>query len=216
MKTTVQGLLTILMASHVLAGSGAEHAQQVQNRTVDAVRAQIPRETPGNSTHDGEAEKKAGEMNQPAPKMKGDDEFGEQMILARRAHVEPWTLGMDAQFFYTDNVALTPTNELDDTYLRTGFFAQYTNRIVNDWFMDASVSSFWFLHGKYDFFDFNLLRAEVGVTRRLPWLDDAFASVHYYRVNRGEAVRGCIFSAGYMASYSRGASISSWGAWMAR
>jgi hypothetical protein len=28
--------------------------------------------------------------------------------------------------------------------------------------------------------DFHLLRAELGVTRKLPWLNDAFASVHYY------------------------------------
>ncbi|HBJ85309.1 MAG TPA: hypothetical protein DDZ88_15820 [Verrucomicrobiales bacterium] len=153
----------------------AQSVDQLQNRAVDSARAQIPREARG-STPEAVENREA----QSAPKMQGDDEFGEQMILARRAHAEPWTIGIDTQFFYTDNVALTPRGALDDTYRRTGLYAQYANRIVGNWFMDASVSSFFFLHDKYDFFDFHLLRAEVGVTRRLPWLNDAFASVHYY------------------------------------
>lgn len=164
----------VLLLVFAWAAQGQD-VQQIQNRTVDAVRAQIP----GKKGADDPVAKDD-EATTPAPKMKGDDEFGEQMILARRAHVEPWTIGMDTQFFYTDNVALVPHGRLSDTYIRTGLYAQYANRIVGDWFMDAAVSSSFFLHDKYDFFDFHLLRAEAGVTRRLPWLNDAFASVHYY------------------------------------
>jgi len=167
------------------AGQGAT---LVQNRAVDEVRSNAPRQN--NLT--GQSDE--GREVPPAPKMKGDDEFGEQMILARRAHAEPWTAGAISQYFYTNNVALTPKNELEDTYFRTGFFAQYTNRIVNDWFLDGAISSYWFLHGKYDFFNFHLFRAEVGVTRRLPWLNDSFASVHYYWFNIADPeLRGSIF-----------------------
>lgn len=174
---TIQTFLLIVLFS--LCGTITalpQEASRTQSRAVDSMRSQA-------NLADHTKSKKASTIDsydKPAPKMKGDDEFGEQMILARRAHVEPWTLGMDAQFFYTNNVALTPTQPLDETYLRTGFYAQYANRIVGDWFMDASVSSYWFLHSRYDFFDFHLLRSEIGVTRKLPWLNDAFASVHYY------------------------------------
>ena len=111
--------------------------------------------------------------------MKGDDEFGEQLILARRAEVEPWSFTLDAQYFYTDNVALVPEGALDDFYLRTGVFAQYANRIAGDWFMDAGLSNYFHVHDEHRFFDFYLLRPEVGVTRRLPLLADTFAALHY-------------------------------------
>lgn len=114
-----------------------------------------------------------------APKMKGDDEFGEQLILARRAQVEPWSVSLDAQYFFTDNVALVPEGEVEDFYLRAGFSAQYANRVAGDWFMDAGVSSHHYLHNEHDFFDFHLMRGETGITRRLAFLGDAFASVHY-------------------------------------
>ncbi|MBE2286428.1 MAG: hypothetical protein IAE77_23430 [Prosthecobacter sp.] len=181
MKYTVSRFHLCLLACLLLAVVGNAKAQmlpQVQNRAVDAMRNQIrqaDQSASGVSPDDNH-----GGRNAPAPKMQGDDEFGEQIILARKAHVEPWTLGADVQFFHTNNVALTPDNTLSDTYWRTGFYAQYANRIVGDWFMDASVSSHWFLHGKYDFFDFHLLRTELGVTRRLPWLNDTYAGLHYY------------------------------------
>ena len=114
-----------------------------------------------------------------APKMKGDEEFGEQLILARRAQVEPWSISLDAQYFFTDNVALVPEGEIEDFYLRAGFSAQYANRVVGDWFVDAGLSSHHYLHDQHDFFDFHLLRAEAGVTSRLAFLADVFASAHY-------------------------------------
>lgn len=162
-----------VMGTLLVSGQSAD---QAQNRSADLARNQFLRKPATGAASPGGA----ADQDQAAPKMRADEEFGEQVVLTRRAHVEPWTLGVDTQLFYTDNVALTPRQTLEDTYLRTGFYAQYANRIVKDWFMDASVSSFFFLHDRYDFFDFHLLRAEAGVTRRLPWLNDANASMHYY------------------------------------
>ena len=113
------------------------------------------------------------------PKLPGDSEFGEQVVLARRASWEPWNVLMDANWFYTDNVALASRNPLQDWYLRSGLSARYSNRIEGDWFVDALVDDHLYLHSKYPEIDFNMLSAEVGVTRRLPMLGDAFLTIHY-------------------------------------
>lgn len=172
-------ILTLLICCLGHAGIQAQTQRPLETRRADAARSQIVGAQPSGSAPADP------DIGAPAPKMKGDAEFGEQLIVARRAQAEPWSFALDAQYFYTDNVALVPEGEVDDFFLRTGIYAQYANRIVGDWFVDAALSNYVFLHDEHDFFDFHLLRAEAGVTRRLPKLADAFASVHYswYRIS---------------------------------
>jgi hypothetical protein len=123
-----------------------------------------------------------------APKLKGDDEFGDQVILARRANWEPWAVSLDNQYYYTDNIALVPEGELGDWYLRTGVAIQYSNRIGGDWFLDAVLTNHFYLHDAYDVFDFHLLRAGVGGYAAPPWLQDTFLSARYswYRISESD------------------------------
>jgi hypothetical protein len=114
-----------------------------------------------------------------APKLSGDDEFGEQIVLARRANWDPWTIAFDTEFYFTDNVALASTGSLSDTYLRTGAQLRYTNRISGDWFLNAGVDDHVLLHGKYDTLDFMLLKADAGLMYRAPWLADTFFTFGY-------------------------------------
>lgn len=115
----------------------------------------------------------------PTLKLPGDAEYGEQRVLARRANFEPWSIATDAEYFFTDNVALASAGELEDFYLRTGAQIRYSNRISGDWFLNASLDSHAYLHREFDVLDFLLLKPELAVMRRLPWLADTFASFGY-------------------------------------
>ena len=86
---------------------------------------------------------------------------------------------MDAEYFFTDNVALASARKLQDFYLRTGAEARYSNRISGDWFANASLDAHTILHERYDALDFMLVKAEVGAMYRVPWLADTFLSVGY-------------------------------------
>jgi hypothetical protein len=160
----------------------AQAPRHLETRRADTARAQVL------GSQSLQPDPLSGNASLEAPKMTGDDEYGEQLILARRADAEPWSLALDAQYFFTDNVALVPEGQLEDQFLRTGFTAQYANRIYDDWFMDLGLSSYLYLYDEFEFFDFNLLRAEVGITKRLPKLADAFLSAHYswFRISDSE------------------------------
>jgi hypothetical protein len=101
-------------------------------------------------------------------------EFGEPAILRRRAHAEPFRLSLDAQGYFTDNVALTPDHRQQDWYLRTGATLSYTNRVYGNWFADITLQYYRFRYEAFDILDFDLTRAEAKVLRQVPALANAF------------------------------------------
>jgi len=112
-------------------------------------------------------------------KLPGDAEYGEQRVLARRANFEPWSFSADAEYFYTDNVALASTGELEDFYLRTGAQIRYTNRVSGNWFFTAALDGHALLHEEYEVLDFLLIKGDAGAMYRVPWLADTFLSAGY-------------------------------------
>lgn len=108
-----------------------------------------------------------------------DSEFGEQRIVQRRAQVEPWSVVADGQLFRTDNVALTPTAEQRDWYLRYGLAVSYTNRIKGPLFIDLSLQQYLFRYAKFDALDFDLTRFDGGLLLQAPWLSNAFFFARY-------------------------------------
>ncbi len=121
----------------------------------------------------------AAQSLQPAPKLPGDAEYGEQIVLARRANFEPWSFSTDAEYYFTDNVALASAGELQDYYLRTGAQARYTNRIAGNWFANAALDGHTLLHEEFDVLDFLLIKADASAMYRVPWLADTFLSAGY-------------------------------------
>ena len=157
-----------------LAGSHDLIAQQAAADRARASEAVLPLEMTDRSlTPD------ASQSLPSSPRLPGDAEYGEQVVLARRANHEPWSLAFDAEYFFTDNVALASAGELQDFYLRTGAQARYTNRISGDWFANAALDAHSILHDRYDALDFLLLKAEAGAMYRVPWLADTFLSAGY-------------------------------------
>lgn len=119
-------------------------------------------------------------LQKPALEVLGrGSEFGEQAILRRRAHVEPWSASLDALLAYTDNVALAPRGERSDWYLRTGLNVAYTNRVRGPWFIDLALQHYLFRYAEYGALDFDQTRIEAGVLYQAAWLDDTFLFARY-------------------------------------
>lgn len=114
-----------------------------------------------------------------APKMDGDEEYGEQRILLRRANWAPWSIEMDVEAFYTDNVALANQGAEPDTYLRSGMRAGYSNRVVGNLFFNAGLDYHTVRHSEFTAFDFDLVRMDLGFMYMLPKLRDTFIVTRY-------------------------------------
>jgi len=176
------GLLTsLVLLSWVGTGSGkGQTANPAGLSRVDLARQQstMPQMSPLGQASEGRQELQS-------PRMAGDDEYGEQVILARRAEWEPWSITLGSECFFTDNVALASAQPLDDWYLRSGLTVQYTNRIAGDWFLTGAADSQYYLHDRYPELDFNFLRTDMGFMVSLPWLADTFLTAQHvwYRVS---------------------------------
>ncbi len=120
-----------------------------------------------------------GTPEQGAPKLPGDAEFGEQVIMSRKANWEPWSFSADAQYSFTDNAALAAKDGRADSYLRTGLEAHYTNRLSGNWFVNAGLDGHAYYYDRYDALDFLLVKAEAGLMYQLPWLANTVASAGY-------------------------------------
>jgi hypothetical protein len=163
------GLLTAALAS------AAQPSATLSSIARDTQLQASPSPRPALSTPNAAA------SNSPADtaKLPGDLDYGEQKILNRRAHWEPWAITTSAEYFYSDNVALASAGNLQDWHLRTGLSASYTNRIAGDWFLHGGLDAYTYLHDQYDALDFVLIRPELGILRRLPWFDDTYLSLGY-------------------------------------
>lgn len=96
-------------------------------------------------------------------------EFGEQAILYRRSNWEPWSIAADFGGFYTDNVALSNSNEIDDSYFRAGLDLGYTPHLKGNFFGDVSLRYHNFSYDETDALDFDLLQADAGFLYILPY-----------------------------------------------
>lgn len=120
------------------------------------------------------------ETSEPAaPKMDGDEEYGEQRILLRRASWAPWSIELDSEFQFTDNVALASQAAQSDTYFRTGFRVGYSNRVAGNLFFNAGWDYHTVRHDRFTEMDFDLSRNDLGFMYMLPQLQDAFLVARY-------------------------------------
>jgi hypothetical protein len=125
-------------------------------------------------------------------------EFGEQRILQRRAHVEPWSASLEGDFFYTDNAALAAHHRQADWYWRAGADISYTNRIHGPFFIDLSLQQNFFRYLSFDALDFDLTRFEGGFLMQAPWLDDSFFFARY----RLERITEATFGSSLLTNHS--------------
>lgn len=166
-----------LLLGSVLAALSPAHAQTPAQQA-DVARGQSLASSgwDGSVVKEGEDEEGTAPA---APKMAGDEEYGEQRILLRRASWAPWSVEVDAQVLWTDNVALANRNAQSDTYLRTGMRVGYSNRVVGNLFVNAGWDYHTVRHSEATGLDFDLGRGDLGFMYMLPQLRDAFLVARY-------------------------------------
>jgi hypothetical protein len=135
-----------------------------------------------------------------APKMAGDEEYGEQRILLRRASWAPWSFEADVEALWTDNAALSRDNAESDSYLRTGFRTGYSNRVAGNLFFNAGVDYHTVRHSEFTELDFDLLRGDIGLMYMLPKLRDAFLVTRYSYYRLTEVGLGPLLYEDHIAS----------------
>lgn len=110
-------------------------------------------------------------------------EFGEQVVLVRNAQWDPWRADAGVSCFFTDNVALAP-NRVEDWFMKYDVDVGYTNRISGPWSVDVSLAQSFVRYDEFDALDFDLLRADAGVSYQADWLADAnlFLRYSFYRI----------------------------------
>lgn len=105
-----------------------------------------------------------------------DDGLGEHVILQQEPSSQSFFVSGDAGVFYTDNVALTPRNEIADSFLVVDAAIGWTSRINNDFAAQVAAHSSLFRYRSTSSQDFT----SVGVSAGLSWHLPQFTNVDLF------------------------------------
>jgi len=169
----------LVVWGHLLLTAATSVTAQNAGLQADVARQQSVAQGAWGNPLSKEDDETAGTAAAAAPQMAGDEEYGEQRILLRRASWAPWSFEADVETLWTDNVALSRENTEEDTYLRTGFRGGYSNRVVGNLFFNAGVDYHTVRHSEFTELDFDLLRADIGLMYMMPKLRDTFLVTRY-------------------------------------
>jgi outer membrane receptor protein involved in Fe transport len=97
-----------------------------------------------------------------------DDAFGVQSILKERIKEKPFLVYSETGVFYTDNAALLPTNEIDDTFLNTSLGLTWRRSLPKNVTAIISGRYGWFRYGRLSELDFQTLDIEASFVVDLP------------------------------------------------
>jgi hypothetical protein len=101
------------------------------------------------------------------------DDFGEQVILQSPPRIRTFVITGDASVFYTNNVALTPHNRIDDVFFVSNAGVSWTPQIAPHLEAQIAAHSSIFRYDKTSALDFQGLGLGAG----LFWNPDHFAGV---------------------------------------
>jgi hypothetical protein len=150
----------------ISAGLQCAHAQQAVS---PVEQARLFKELPTSTNREVEAN---------APVLGDDDttsdgSFGEQVILQNQPRIRTFVITGDASVFYTNNVALTPHNRIDDTFFVSNAGVSWTPLIAPHLEAQIAAHSSIFRYDKTPALDFQGLGLGAG----LFWNPDHFAGV---------------------------------------
>jgi hypothetical protein len=97
-----------------------------------------------------------------------DADLGVQQILKRTEEYEPFTLTTATPIYYTSNVALVRTGEVDDLINAPVSAAYYDPRITKTLYGHLGVREQFFFYDTYTSFDFGSFDFEAGANYYLP------------------------------------------------
>ena len=119
------------------------------------------------------------EANAPVPgddDTTSDDSLGEQVILQSQPRIRPFVVSGDASIFYTNNVALTPHNRIDDVFFVSNAGVSWSPLIAPHLGAQIAAHSSIFRYDKTSALDFQALGFGAG----LFWNPDNFAGVELF------------------------------------
>ena len=127
------------------------------------------------------------EQNTFAPVTPGDQDIGQQFILKRNDHVEPWRVTLDNNVFWTDNGANVRTGKIDDWFWVGGLNVGYQPQITKRIYLDLNVGEHWFQYNRLSVLDFQSSEASAGVIVMAPelWNTIWYANYYYQRITQG-------------------------------
>ncbi|MFN2509649.1 MAG: hypothetical protein ABR589_12860 [Chthoniobacterales bacterium] len=99
-----------------------------------------------------------------------DPDLGEQAILKRAEHYQPFSVAASAPISYTSNVALTRRGEESDVIFSPSVGVTYAPRITRTLFASISVGQQYFFYDEFTELDFGSLDVRAGLTYVLPRL----------------------------------------------
>ena len=163
------GLMTAVMAVAV----ASLNAQQVtvQDRA-QLLRNQTPRPSDPYSEENGVEDGRA--VASP-----NDADIGEQQILKRIEHYEPFTASVGVPFYYTSNAALAGTGELGDVLVAPAVGVTYAPRLTRTLFGVFTLQRQSFYYNKYSALDFGSFDFRAGLSYVLPRLHNLMLRAEY-------------------------------------
>ncbi|MFN0125312.1 MAG: hypothetical protein ACKV19_01340 [Verrucomicrobiales bacterium] len=126
--------------------------------------------------------------------------YGEQEILVRVPHWQPWSFGFTAGWEYQDNAGLTPNREISDLVYRQSSSARVTIPLNETRFLDGGVQQQSTRYDDLEVLDFDRFDIDAGLLQALPesWpiLGGAVASLRagWYRLSEGGRLEDELFN----------------------
>jgi hypothetical protein len=154
----------LLCLAAFLAAIGRLRAQSATGQDVD--RAQLLR-TQG-LMHQDPYGPENGVDNGLAAESPNDPDLGEQEILKRAEHYEPFTVSIATPFYYTSNVALVRSGEQADVIFAPTAGVAYAPRLTRTLYGSFSVQQQSFYYDRFSGLDFGSFDARAGLVYYLP------------------------------------------------
>lgn len=157
-----RGIFTVIIS----AGLQCAHAQQAVSPIEQArLFQELPTST--NTKVD------ANGMELSADDTTSDDSFGAQLILKNQPRIPTLVVTGDASIFYTNNVALTPRDKIDDAFFVASAGVSWTPLIAPHLEAQIAAHGSIFRYDRTSVLDFE----NLGVGAGLSWNPDHFAGV---------------------------------------
>ncbi|MGI8482590.1 MAG: hypothetical protein ACR2MF_11115 [Chthoniobacterales bacterium] len=108
-----------------------------------------------------------------------DPDLGEQVILKRKEHYDPFTVSLAAPFFYTSNVALVRKGEQSDFLVAPAASVTYAPRVSNTFYAEVTIQEQQFYYDRFSEFDFGTFDIRLGVAYYLPKVHNLILRAQY-------------------------------------
>lgn len=163
------GLVTVALA-------GAANPLNAQGLSAQD-RAQLLRNPPTSPTDPYSEEN--GVDDGRAAESPNDPDIGEQEILKRIERYEPFTVSVATPFYYTSNVALSRSGEMDDVLVAPAVGITYSPRFTQTLFGSFTVQRQEFYYDKFGALDFGSFDFRAGLFYIMPKLHNLMLRGEY-------------------------------------